>query len=162
VPRQPFELTWLLSNTFRSLTQELQARLAEEGFPEIRPTVGFAFQRLAGGGATSSELAAFLGVTKQAAGQLVDELERHGMARRTPGPDGRTKTVMMTERGYQCTRAATRIATEIEQRWAARLSADRLDALVEDLRLMATTDLRRPVPPGGPPDAQPAPAPGTP
>jgi len=132
--RQPFELTWLLSNTFRSVTQELQVRLAEEGFPEVRPTAGFAFQRMAGGAATSGELAVFLGVTKQAASQLVDELERHGLARRTPGPDGRTKTVVMTERGYECTRAATRIGIEIEQRWAARLGSERLDALVADLR----------------------------
>ena len=135
--RQPFELTWLLSNAFRSLTSELHTRLMDEGFPELRPTIGFAFQRLAGGGATSGELAAFLGVTKQAASQLVDELERHGLARRTPGPDGRTKTVVMTDRGYECTRAATRISIEIEQRWAARLGSERLDTMVTDLRAIA-------------------------
>jgi DNA-binding MarR family transcriptional regulator len=136
-PRPPFELAWLLSNTFRHITQEVQTRLVEEGFPELRPTVGFAFQQLAGGGATGGELAAFLGVSKQAASQMVDELERHGLARRTPGSDGRTKTVVLTERGRECTRAAARIGTEIEQRWAARLGADRLDALVADLSAAA-------------------------
>lgn len=136
-PHQPFELTWLLSNIFRHVAQELQLRLAEEGFPELRPTAGFAFQLMAGGGATSGELATFLGVTKQAASQLVDELERHGLARRTPGPDGRTKTVVLTERGYECTRAATRIGTEIERRWAARLGTERLDTLVADLHAVA-------------------------
>jgi DNA-binding MarR family transcriptional regulator len=136
VSRQPFELTWLLSGVFRNLTRELNDRLAEEGFGAVRTSMGFAFQRLAGGGATSGELAAHLGITKQAAGQLVDEMERHGLARRTPGPDGRTKTVVMTERGYECTRAATRISIEIEQRWARRVGAERLDALVADLRAL--------------------------
>jgi DNA-binding MarR family transcriptional regulator len=136
-PRQPFELTWLLSNTFRALTNELNARLAEEGFPNLRSASGFAFQRMAAGGASSSQLAGFLGVSKQAAGQLVDELEAQGLARRTPGPDGRTKTVVLTERGWECTRAATRIGIEIEQRWAAALGTDRLDGLVADLRAIA-------------------------
>ena len=132
--RQPFELTWLLSGTFRLVTLELNARLAELGFVDLPASAGFAFARLAGGGASSGELATFLGVTKQAAGQLVDQLEKRGLARRTPGPDGRTKTVKLTERGYECTRAATRIGIEIEARWAAVVGADRLDALVADLR----------------------------
>jgi DNA-binding MarR family transcriptional regulator len=132
--RHPFELTWLLSNTFRVITQELNIRLAEAGFVDLPSSAGFAFARLAGGGATSGELATFLGVSKQAAGQLVDQLESRGLARRTPGPSGRTKTVKLTERGYECTRVATRIGIEIEARWAAMVGPDRLDALVTDLR----------------------------
>jgi DNA-binding MarR family transcriptional regulator len=135
--RQPFELTWLLANTFRTLTNELNARMADLGYPNLRTTAGFAFQRMAAGGATNGELAAFLGVTKQAASQLVDELEEQGLAQRTPGPDGRTKTVVLTERGWQCTEAAARISIEIEQRWAATVGADRLDTLVSDLRAIA-------------------------
>jgi DNA-binding MarR family transcriptional regulator len=135
--RQPFELTWLMANSFRALTNELHARLVDEGFPSLRTTSGFAFQRMAAGGATSGQLATFLGVSKQAAGQLVDELEAHGLARRTPGPDGRTKTVVLTERGWACTRAATRISIEIEQRWANLVGDDRLDALVADLRAIS-------------------------
>jgi DNA-binding MarR family transcriptional regulator len=133
-PRQPFELTWLMANTYRALTSELHARLADEGFPNLRVTAGFAFQRMAAGGATSGQLATFLGVSKQAAGQLVDELEAQGLARRTPGPDGRTKTVVLTERGWDCTRTATRISIEIERRWADLVGDERLDELVADLR----------------------------
>ncbi len=135
--RQPFELTWLLSHTFRAITLELNQRLAEEGFTDLPASAGFAFARLAGGGASSGELATYLGVSKQAAGQLVDQLEARGLARRTPGPNARTKTVRLTERGYECTRAATRIGTEIEARWAARVGAARLDTLVADLRAIS-------------------------
>ena len=144
--RQPFELTWLLAGTFRLLTQELNARLAQEGFPGLSASAGFAFARLAGSGATSGELATYLGISKQAAGQLVDQLEARGLARRTPGPNGRTKTVVLTERGYECTRAATRIGIEIEDRWTALLGADHLDALVTDLRTIA----EQPTPPSDP------------
>jgi DNA-binding MarR family transcriptional regulator len=133
-PRRPFELTWLLAGTFRAITQELSVRLAAEGFTDLPASAGLAFARMAGGGATSGELATYLGISKQAAGQLVDQLEARGLARRTPGPDGRTKTVRLTERGYDCTRAATRISAEIEARWAAQVGADRLDTLVADLR----------------------------
>jgi DNA-binding MarR family transcriptional regulator len=132
--RRPFELIWHLAQISRAITQELNTRLADEGFADLPASAGLAFSRLAGGGASSGELAAFLGISKQAAGQLVDQLEKKGLVRRTPGPDGRTKTVKMTERGYQCTRAATRISTEIEARWAARVGAERLDSLVADLR----------------------------
>ena len=139
-PRRPFELTWLLAQTFREINRELIVRLAEEGFADLPSSAGFAFARLAGGGATSGELATYLGVSKQAAGQLVDQLEARGLARRTPGPDARTKTVKLTERGYECTRAATRISTEIEARWAATVGAERLDTLTADLRAIAGDD----------------------
>ncbi|MFY1692146.1 MarR family transcriptional regulator [Plantactinospora sp. WMMB782] len=47
---------------------------------------GLVFQALRGGGATGTELADRLGVTKQAAGQIVDDLERRGYLRREPHP----------------------------------------------------------------------------
>ncbi|BFO20230.1 hypothetical protein SHKM778_66180 [Streptomyces sp. KM77-8] len=51
---------------------------------------GFAFTRLAPGGATVTDLAVHLGVTKQAASQLVDDLVRKGTpsGTRTPGTRG--------------------------------------------------------------------------
>ncbi|MFZ3561967.1 MarR family transcriptional regulator [Streptomyces sp. BH055] len=44
---------------------------------------------LKGSGATSSELAEGLGVTKQAAGQIIDDLEQRGYVERRP--DGRCR-----------------------------------------------------------------------
>lgn len=56
------------------------------------------FQLLARTPVTSSELAERLGVTKQAAGQLVDDLERRGYVRRDPHPaGGRRKLLVLTD-----------------------------------------------------------------
>jgi len=52
------------------------------------------------GGTRVTELASKLGITKQAVGQLVDDLEGMGMVQRRPDPeDGRAKRVCFTEQG---------------------------------------------------------------
>ena len=47
----------------------------------MRPAHGYAFQAIGAYGATATELGRRLGVTKQAAGQMVDELVRLGYVR---------------------------------------------------------------------------------
>src|SRR5947209_4608398 len=91
-----YELFVLLARGFRATVDELQRRLAAEGFADVRPAHGFAFVRLAPDGATGNELAEHLGVTKQAASQMVDELERRGYVVRQADPrDGRGKVVVL-------------------------------------------------------------------
>jgi DNA-binding MarR family transcriptional regulator len=52
------------------------------------------------GGTRVTELASKLGVTKQAVGQLVDDLQAYGWVERRPDPDdGRAKRVHFTEHG---------------------------------------------------------------
>lgn len=81
------------------LTQRINDGVVARGF-EARPAWGFAFTRLAPDGATVTELAGHLGVTKQAASQLVDEIVRKGYAERRPHPvDARARLVVLTERG---------------------------------------------------------------
>ncbi|MCX5199094.1 MarR family transcriptional regulator [Streptomyces sp. NBC_00249] len=76
---------------------EFTHRLAEAGHGDLRPVHGMAFQALKGPGATATELAERLGVTKQAAGQIVDDLEKRGYVRREPHPGGgRRKLVVLT------------------------------------------------------------------
>lgn len=82
------------------LTQRIHEGVVARGFEGIRPAHGFAFARLAPDGATATDLAAHLGVTKQAASQLVDEIVRKGYAERRPHPgDARARLVVLTERG---------------------------------------------------------------
>jgi len=66
------------------LVDGIQQGLARRGFDDVRPVHGFAFARISGARVTTSELAAHLGVTKQAAAQLVDHLVEHGYLRREP------------------------------------------------------------------------------
>jgi DNA-binding MarR family transcriptional regulator len=100
------------------LTQRIHEGVVARGFEGLRPAHGFAFARLAPDGATATDLAAHLGVTKQAASQLVDELVRKGYAERRPHPaDARARLVVLTERGWACTRAAEEAAAEAVRGW---------------------------------------------
>jgi hypothetical protein len=56
------------------LIDEIQEGVIEAGFGDVTPLHGFAFARIASGDATTTDVAAHLGVTKQAAAQLVERL----------------------------------------------------------------------------------------
>ncbi|MFE5036293.1 MarR family winged helix-turn-helix transcriptional regulator [Streptomyces sp. NPDC056683] len=100
------------------LTQRINDGVVARGFEGMRPAHGFAFSRLAPDGATVTELAAHLGVTKQAASQLVDDIVRRGYAERRPHPgDARARLIVLTERGWACTRAAEEAAAEAVRGW---------------------------------------------
>jgi DNA-binding MarR family transcriptional regulator len=110
-----------------ALVDGIHAGVVARGFTDLRPAHGFAFARLAPAGATVSELAAHMGVTRQAAAQLVDELVTKGYVERRPHPDdGRAQLIMLTERGWACTRAAEAAAAETIGTWAAILGEERL------------------------------------
>lgn len=117
--------------------EELHRRLAERGHPDVRPAHGYAFQAIGADGATAGELGKRLGVTKQAAGQMVDELERLGYITREPDPDdGRRRLVKLTPRGVDCLRASAAIFDELLTEWRAR-SGD-VDAAVDALGALTT------------------------
>ncbi|MER6288319.1 MarR family winged helix-turn-helix transcriptional regulator [Streptomyces sviceus] len=119
------------------LTQRINDGVVARGF-EARPAWGFAFTRLAPDGATVTELAGHLGVTKQAASQLVDEIVRKGYAERRPHPaDARARLVVLTERGWACTRAAEEAAAEAVRAWIDVLGEGEVHALRERLGRIA-------------------------
>ncbi|WP_020117832.1 MarR family winged helix-turn-helix transcriptional regulator [Streptomyces canus] len=119
------------------LTQRINDGVVARGF-EARPAWGFAFARLAPDGATVTELAGHLGVTKQAASQLVDEIVRKGYAERRPHPaDARARLVVLTERGWACTRAAEEAAAEAVRAWVDVLGEGEVRALRERLGRIA-------------------------
>jgi DNA-binding MarR family transcriptional regulator len=138
-------LSALVLASANALVDGIQAGVVARGFTDVRPAHGFAFARLAPAGATVSELAAHLGVTRQAAAQLVDELVTKGYVQRRPHPDDRrAQLIMLTERGWACTRAADAAATETVGAWAAVLGTERLRALRDDLAEIAPTGHLRP------------------
>ena len=56
----------------------IQHGLAERGFADVRPAHGFAFVRISAGDASMIDVSDYLGVTKQAASQLIDNLVLRG------------------------------------------------------------------------------------
>ncbi|MFD4603205.1 MarR family winged helix-turn-helix transcriptional regulator [Streptomyces sp. NPDC058464] len=127
------------------LTRRIDEGVVARGFEGIRPAHGFAFARLAPGGATVTELAVHLGVTKQAASQLVDDIVRKGYAERRPHPgDARARLIVLTDRGWACTRAAEEAAAEVVRGWVDVLGEGEVRVLREGLVRIAPYGPLRP------------------
>ncbi|MFE2535016.1 MarR family winged helix-turn-helix transcriptional regulator [Streptomyces sp. NPDC059371] len=120
------------------LTQRIHEGVVARGFEGVRPAHGFAFARLAPNGATVTEVAAHLGVTKQAASQLAEELVRKGYVERRPHPDdARARLLVLTELGWACTRAAEEAAADAVRAWAEVLGESEMRALYTRLASIA-------------------------
>ncbi|MFD4569315.1 MarR family winged helix-turn-helix transcriptional regulator [Streptomyces sp. NPDC058467] len=116
------------------LTQRIHEGVVARGFEGLRPAHGFAFTRLAPDGATVTDLAVHLGVTKQAASQLVEELVRKGYVERRPHPDdARARLIVLTGLGWACTRAAEESAADAVRAWGELLGESELRALRDQL-----------------------------
>lgn len=84
---------------------------------------GFAFALLDAGPATAAALSAHIGITKQAAAQLVDLLVDRGCVRREDDPgDRRDRLLVLTDRGRACAAADDQAAADVVQHWRGQLS----------------------------------------
>jgi DNA-binding MarR family transcriptional regulator len=80
-------------------------------------------------------LAERAGVSKQAMGQLVADLEQRGYIERAPDPsDGRASLVKFTEQGWEFLQDAYRVKQAIEARYAEVLGEDDMNSLWELLK----------------------------
>jgi DNA-binding MarR family transcriptional regulator len=127
------------------LVDGIQQGLLHRGFDDVRPVHGFAFARISGGPTTTSDLAAHLGVSKQAAAQLVEHLVQHGYLRREANPaDGRARFLVLTEHGRACTTAADQAAGDVVQQWRDELSSEQFQHLQQALLTLAVPGRLRP------------------
>lgn len=116
----------LLGLTTRVVTEAVHRGLAAQGFADIRPAHGYTFSLIAvRGGATGVEIAAHLGMTKQSAKVLIDQLERAGyVTRERIERDRRARVIQLTERAWACIEAGTRLWAQIEADLSAVVGAD--------------------------------------
>ena len=139
-----FELPLLLFGGFRSIIDELHAELARRGHPDLRPAHGFALQAIGPRGATATEVARRLGISKQAAGKTIDRLAEIGYVHKSgDDSDRRRKLIQITPRGRDALAQSAMIFEDIRSRWRAALGATSLSALEEDLRAMVPGDTFR-------------------
>jgi DNA-binding MarR family transcriptional regulator len=83
-------------------------------------------------GSRLTELAEAAGLTKQAVGEAVTELERRGYLTRAPDPsDRRAKLIKLTDRGVDAYWTARRLFAEVEREWAEELGEDLIATLRE-------------------------------
>ena len=90
----------LLFKCARLLNDRALARVEQpEGTPRIRPAHTSVFPHLDHAGTRLTDLAARMGISKQAVGQLVDELEQMGVVERIADPsDGRAKLIRFSSK----------------------------------------------------------------
>ncbi|MDL9978193.1 MarR family winged helix-turn-helix transcriptional regulator [Microbacterium sp. ASV49] len=94
------------------------------GYPQ-KPKHSAVFAQLGPEGARLTDLARGAGMTPQAMGEVVDELEELGYVRREPDPaDRRAKRVMLTPLGIDCVRAAVTTIDGIEADIESVIGAD--------------------------------------
>jgi DNA-binding MarR family transcriptional regulator len=133
----PENLAILLREPFRRLSEQVVARLAERGHPQVRYAHGNVFQYLDDAGTRVSVLAERAGMTKQSMAQLVEHLEKHGYVERVADPaDGRARLVRTTQRGQEVFAVVREFTAEMEARIEAKLGTAkfrRLRALLAEL-----------------------------
>ncbi len=85
-------------------------------------------------GTRLTDLAQYASMSKQAMGQLIDEVERLGYVERVSDPtDGRAKIVRFTPAGLGLIKDGTDIATAIQREYAELIGKKKLDLLREIL-----------------------------
>ena len=130
----------LLRGVFQHFLDELFARLAAEGYDDLRPAYSPVFQHLEQGGTRIGVLAERAQMTNQSMGYLVDALERRGYVERRPDPaDRRAALVVITDRGREEIAAARRLIAEIEREWEQRIGSERTAALREALETLSAS-----------------------
>ena len=116
--------------SLRVLIDAMHARLAEDGFADLRPAHGYVLNAAQHGDATASDIAGTLGITKQGAAKVIAELVDAGYVTRKENPaDGRARPVALTSRGARALEAAVRHQREIEAEWTELTSARDMAAL---------------------------------
>jgi DNA-binding MarR family transcriptional regulator len=120
----------LLVAASRAVADALQDAMGRAGIEEMRSAFGYVLRALGEDGATLTDLAERLAVTKQAAIKVVDEMERRGLLERVAHPeDRRAKVLRATDRGRKV-RATALAASRRMERDLRRAAGDAdVDAL---------------------------------
>jgi DNA-binding MarR family transcriptional regulator len=131
----------LLRMSFETVRARMLQRLHERGFIDLQAAHLNVFQYPGPQGSTPSELAARLGISKQALNYLLGELERLGYLERQPDPDDlRSKRVVLTGRGTSVIGVIRDAVAEVETAWTEQLGRERfaqLRALLLELNQLA-------------------------
>ena len=133
------DITRLLLEARRSLASELDADLAERGYPDLRPGHAALFLSVdRRSGSRLTDLAEHTRLTKQAMMSMVDDLEGRGYVRRVPDPgDARAKLVRLTAAGRRAAAECRRAVQGLEQRTRRQLGDRSYDTLREALEVLS-------------------------
>jgi DNA-binding MarR family transcriptional regulator len=146
-PATRIPLTGLLDVVLESMLAEFRAELEQGEFSDIRPTHGCVFRFVKGHGMRLTDLAELASITKQSAGEIVDDLVARGYVKRIPDPkDRRAKLICLTERGEEAQRHGFGLFAEVEKRWMERYGRERIERLRAILEEIAANEAPAAVP----------------
>ncbi|MGZ5401148.1 MAG: MarR family winged helix-turn-helix transcriptional regulator [Nocardioides sp.] len=110
------DLGILMALAYEEFVSGLREHLASLGYEGLGRADGFVFRTLDDGPMTVSDLAIRLGVTKQGAAQIIDDMQARGLVRRGRDPhDARARPVELTGRGRDALNAASGFHQRTEQ-----------------------------------------------
>ena len=137
-PRSTFEL---LFRAARLVNERAVARV-QRGGGNLRIAHTALFPHLSVDGVRLTAIAERLGVTKQAIGPLVDDLEREGVVERIDDPvDRRAKLIRWTRAGQRALVHGLGVLAELERELARQVGKGRLADLADTLeRLIAAVE----------------------
>jgi DNA-binding MarR family transcriptional regulator len=135
-------LARLFAIAYRALIDDLHDELRLRGWIDVRPAFGFVLLAASDAPTTSTELAALMGISKQAASKVVDAMEDSGYVERKAGAvDGRQRLVHLTPRGRRLLAAVEQIYDDLETRWAEMIGSSNVERMRRDLtRVLARDD----------------------
>lgn len=136
IPTPPDHIGWLLVRAGQLWRDRFVTAMQAAGYPDFtlsRANLLGSVDRYHG--TRMVDIAARLGMTKQAVGQIVDDLAAAGyLAREADAEDGRAKRVVYTERGLAFLRTADRVKGEIEAELVGKVGERTVARLSELLR----------------------------
>ncbi len=124
------DLAILLTGAGRIVADRLGEAVERAGVGDMRSAFGFVIRALSDDERSLTELAELLGVTKQAAIKVVDQMEALGYIDRIPDPaDRRSKRLRLTPKAHDVRRAALAASRRLERELRADLGDDDVAAM---------------------------------
>jgi DNA-binding MarR family transcriptional regulator len=130
----PLAVGSTLRSAWTELIDEVFEDLLAAGFDDLRPVHRPILRDVLTSNLRPSELGARLGLSKQAANDLVREFETKGYITLESDPDdGRAKRIVATQRGLQASETAQASSNAVGRRWAELVGTDRYAVFEEVL-----------------------------
>lgn len=134
VPAEGQPLARLFAIAYRVLIDGLHERLREQGWTGVRPAYGFVLLAARDQPTSVTEVAALMGITKQAASKLVNAMVGDGLLERAgDSGDRRQRPAVLTGRGEELLSAVKRIYAELEDSWAGVIGTAQVRSMRADL-----------------------------
>lgn len=116
--------------------------MAQRGFDDVRRAHNAVFVFVPAEGIRLTDLAHAADLSKQAMGELVDELVDKGYFERVPDPtDGRAKLIIWAERGEEAHRATMEVFSRLEEELARHLDDGTYQQMKVHMLQLVTTVL---------------------